>query len=209
MDEYIAQHCSEEHPYLHALWRATHLTLLRPRMASGHVQGTLLRQLVAMQRPTTVVEIGTFSGYAALAMASALEQDDAHLYTFEINDEQEAFTRRWIDESPWADKVDFILGDVVSLLPEMALPPIDFAFVDANKRDYATYYHLLLPLMRRGAVMLADNTLWNGFVCDPSRHDAQTTAIRQFNDMVAADARVESLIIPLRDGLTLIRKIAE
>lgn len=205
LEDYITSHCTPEHPYLHALWRDTHLTLLRPRMASGHVQGELLRLFVAMMRPKTVVEIGTFSGYSALAMASALD-DDARLHTFEINDEQENFTRRWIDGSPWADRINFVLGDVTQLLPKMNLPPIDLAFIDANKRDYRQYYDLLFPRLREGGVLLADNTLWDGHVIETERHDAQTEAIRAFNDYVVADPDAESLILPLRDGLTIIRK---
>lgn len=206
IEDYITAHCTPEHPYLHALWRDTNLKLLRPRMASGHVQGELLRLIVGMVCPRTVVEIGTFSGYSALAMASAMDLEGAMLHTFEINDEQEDFTRRWIDGSPWADRINFVIGDVTQILPTMGLGPIDLAFIDANKRDYRAYYDLIFPRMREGGILLADNTLWDGHVVEADRHDAQTLAIRDFNDYVAADPAAESLILPLRDGLTVIRK---
>lgn len=208
LDDYILQHISPEHPYLYSLYRATNIRLLRPRMASGHQQGLFLQMICRMLRPKTVVEIGTFSGYSAMAMASGMEED-GHIYTFEINDEQEDFTRPWIEQSPWARQITMIVGDVQQLLPQMALPPVDLAFIDANKRDYTAYYRLLRPMMRPGAWMLADNTLWDGHVTDPKYdHDAQTIAIREFNNLMAEEARrgdIDVNIINLRDGITLIR----
>ena len=139
LEDYILEHISPEHPYLYRLYRATNIHLLRPRMASGHQQGLLLKMLCQMIRPKTVVEIGTFSGYSAMAMASGMERD-GHIYTFEINDEQEDFTRPWIENSPWADQISMIIGNVGELLPTMQLPPLDLVFIDANKRDYIAYY---------------------------------------------------------------------
>ncbi len=208
LDDYILEHISPEHPYLYRLYRATNTQLLRPRMASGHQQGLLLRMLCQMLRPMTVVEIGTYSGYSALAMASGMP-DGARLYTFEINDEQEDFTQPWIEASPWAEKISMLTGNIAEMLPEMHLPPIDLAFIDANKRDYVGYYHLLRPFMRCGGWMLADNTLWDGHVADHAYdRDAQTIGIRAFNDLMAEEARsgrIDTNILPLRDGLTIIR----
>ncbi len=204
LDQYILDHTTAPDDYLRRLYRATNLHLLRPRMASGHLQGQLLRMYMQMLRPQTVVEIGTYSGYSALAMASGMPRG-SRVVTFEINDEQEAFTRPWLEGAPYEARVEMHVGDVFSLLPPMQLS-IDAAFIDANKREYTEYYELLLPFCHSGTLLLADNTLWDGHVVDPAYdHDAQTQAIRRFNDHVASDPRVEQLILPERDGLTMIR----
>ena len=207
IEDYILKHISPEHPYLYRLYRATNIQLLRPRMASGHQQGLLLKMLCQMIRPKTVVEIGTFSGYSAMAMASGME-GDGHIYTFEINDEQEDFTRPWIENSPWADQISMVIGDVSELLPHMQLPPLDLVFIDANKRHYPQYYELVLPWLTPGGFIIADNTLWDGHVIDPDYdRDAQTLAIRDFNRMLAEEAArgdIDVNILDLRDGLTLI-----
>lgn len=205
LDDYITGHITPEDPYLHRLYRATHLHLLRPRMASGHLQGALLRLLAGMIRPRIVVEIGTYSGYSALALASGMEPGST-VYTFEVNDEQEDFTRPWLEQAPYPARVEMIVGDVFELLPRMGLRP-DLVFIDANKRDYLAYYELVMQHLAPGGYILADNTLWDGHVVDPAYdRDPQTQGIRRFNDRVAADPRVETVILPLRDGLTLIRR---
>lgn len=205
LDEYIAEHIDKENSYLSALYRDTHVKLLRPRMASGHLQGRLLKMFVKMICPRNVLEIGTYSGYSALCMAEGLEEN-GHLYTFEINDEQEDFTRPWIDNSPYADKISFIIGDALCLVPPMDVE-FDLAFIDGDKRRYSDYYEMVLPKLRSGGYILADNTLWDGHVVEEQKHhDAQTEGIMSFNDMVATDERVEKVILPLRDGLTIIRK---
>lgn len=204
LSQYILDHTTAPDAYLRRLYRATHLHLLRPRMASGHLQGQLLRMLMQMANPTTVVEIGTYSGYSALAMASGM-REGTRVITFEINDEQEAFTRPWLEGAPYKARVDMHVGNVFELLPPMHLS-IDVAFIDANKREYVNYYELLMPYMHSGSIILADNTLWDGHVIDPAYdRDAQTVAIRAFNNLVASDPRVEQLILPERDGLSLIR----
>ena len=161
-----------------------------------------------MLRPQTVVEIGTYSGYSALAMAAGMPEG-SRIVTFEINDEQEDFTRPWLEGSPWREQVDIkmVIGDILQV-EEQVPHGIDLAFVDGNKRDYLAYYEFLLPRLSPGGCMLADNTLWDGHVFESDREDAQTQGIRAFNDRVAADERVETLILPLRDGLTLIRKLS-
>lgn len=206
LDDYILQHIDSEGEYLHALYRATHLKLLRPRMASGHLQGRILKMLVRMIRPAQVLEIGTYSGYSALCMAEGLSEG-AMLHTFEINDEQEDFTRPWLENSPYADKIRFYIGDVLDLLPSMDIK-FDMAFIDGDKRRYKDYYELVLSKLNAGGYILADNTLWDGHVLEETtKHtDLQTLGIKEFNDFVAADERVEKVILPLRDGLTLIRK---
>lgn len=208
IEEYVLAATTPEHPYLRALYRATQTTLLRPRMACGHLQGQLLKMLCQLSGARRVVEIGTFSGYSALAMASGMPPE-GEITTFELNDEQEDFTRPWIEGSPFAARIDFVIGDARALLagPYARLTDIDLALIDADKRQYADYYELLLPRLRPGGLLLADNTLWDGHVVDQRyRGDAQTEAIRRFNRHVADDARVEQVLLPLRDGLTLIRK---
>ena len=207
LDDYIQEHISPEHPYLYRLYRATNTQLLRPRMASGHQQGLLLRMLCQMMRPMTVVEIGTYSGYSALAMASGMP-DGARLYTFEINDEQEDFTRPWIEASPWAEKISMLTGNIAEMLPEMHLPPIDLAFIDANKRLYRQYLDMVLERVPVGGFILADNTLWDGHILDAETcRDAQSRAIADFNDYVAAHPALEKVILPVRDGLTIMRRV--
>ena len=204
LEEYILRHSDAEPPYLHRLYRATHIHTIHGRMASGHLQGRLLKMLVQMQRPRNVLEVGTFSGYSALCLAEGLEEG-ALLYTFEINDEMEDFTRPWIEQSGLQDKIRFIIGDANELAPQLGVR-FDMAFLDGDKRTYLDTYHTILPLMNPGALIMADNTLWDGHVIDHAYdNDRQTSAIEQFNDYVASDPRVTRVMLPLRDGLTLIR----
>lgn len=206
LDNYILTHSDPEPDYLYRLWRATNIHLLHGRMASGHLQGRLLKMLVGMIRPKNVLEVGTFSGYSALSMAEGLE-DGGHLYTFEINDEQENFTRPWIEQSPWADRITFLIGDAITEAPRLGVS-FDLAFIDGDKRTYRETYEMALSVVRKGGFILADNTLWDGHVVDPSYgKDQQTHGIVSFNDYVRQDSRVERVILPLRDGLTLIRKL--
>lgn len=204
LDEYVLSHSDAEPEYLYRLWRATNVHMLHGRMASGHLQGRLLKMFVKMVNPQNIIEVGTFSGYSALCMAEGLSEH-GHLYTFEINDEQEPFTRKWIENSPWADKITFIIGDAATEAKKIG-KSFDFAFMDGDKRTYVETYESLLPLMNKGAFMLADNTLWDGHVTDAEYDkDQQTVGIRRFNDYIAADKRVEKVLLPLRDGLTMIR----
>ena len=204
LDEYVLNHSDAEPEYLYRLWRATNVHMLHGRMASGHLQGRLLKMLVKMVNPQNIIEVGTFSGYSALCMAEGLSEH-GHLYTFEINDEQEPFTRKWIENSPWADKITFIIGDAATEAKKIG-KSFDFAFMDGDKRTYVETYESILPLMNKGAFILADNTLWDGHVTDADYDkDQQTVGIRRFNDYVAADNRVEKVLLPLRDGLTMIR----
>lgn len=205
-DDYILSHIDSEPPYLHALYRDTHLKLLYPRMASGHLQGRLLKMLVQMIRPQRVLEIGTYSGYSALCMAEGLPEG-GRILTYEINDEQEEFTRPWFDNSPYAACIDFRIGDALNEVPRLQ-QTFDLVYIDADKRKYVEYYEMSLQWLRPGGYIIADNTLWDGHVLEehPRPSDLQTIGIRHFNDLVAQDQRVEKVILPLRDGLTLIRK---
>ena len=206
LDEYIAQHIEPEPEYLYRLWRATNIHMLHGRMASGHLQGRLLKMLVRMIRPQNILEVGTFSGYSALCMAEGLD-DGGMVYTFEINDEQEDFTRPWIEGSPFADRIRFIIGDANIEAPKLGIT-FDMAFIDGDKRAYRDTFEMALTLLRTGGFILADNTLWDGHVVDHAYdRDPQTRGIETFNDYLMHDKRVEQVILPLRDGLTLIRKL--
>ena len=205
LDDYILAHTEPEPEYLYKLWRATNIHTIHGRMASGHLQGRLLKMLVAMIRPMAILEVGTFSGYSAISMAEGLP-DDGHLYTFEINDEMEDFTRPWIEGSEVASKISFIIGDALKEAPKLGIE-FDLAFMDGDKRTYRDCYEMVLSILRPGGFILADNTLWDGHVIDHAYDkDHQTQGIETFNDYIAQDARVEQVILPLRDGLTLIRK---
>ena len=208
VDDYILQHIEPEPEYLYRLWRATNIHTIHGRMVSGHLQGRLLKMLVEMLRPRNILEVGTFSGYSALSMAEGLE-DGGQLYTFEINDEMEDFTRPWIEQSPVADKICFMIGDAMVEAPRLGVT-FDMAFIDGDKRTYCECYDMVLGVLRPGGFIVADNTLWDGHVVDPAYdHDHQTQGIRRFNDYVAQDPRTEQVILPLRDGLTIIRKNEE
>lgn len=205
LDEYILQHTEPEPDYLYRLWRATNIQTIHGRMASGHLQGRLLKMLVQMIQPQTILEVGTFSGYSAISMAEGLP-GGGRLYTFEINDEMEDFTRPWIEGSAVADKITFIIGDALVEAPKLGVT-FDMAFIDGDKRTYRETYEMVMRLLRPGGYILADNTLWDGHVVDHAYdHDRQTQGIETFNDYVLRDDRVEQVILPLRDGLTLIRK---
>lgn len=208
LESYILSHIDPEGDYLHRLYRATNIHTIHGRMASGHLQGRLLKMLVAMIRPRNILEVGTFSGYSAICMAEGLEEG-GKVWTFEINDEQEDFTRPWIEGSPVADKIKFIIGDAITMAPSLGVV-FDMAFVDGDKRTYVETYEMAMSVLRRGGYIIADNTLWDGHVTDHAYdRDSQTAGIRRFNDHVAADPRVEKVILPLRDGLTIIRKISK
>ena len=205
---YIVNHIDPEGDYLYRLYRATNLHTLHGRMASGHLQGRLLKMLVQMTQAKRVLEVGTFSGYSAICLAEGLP-DDGLLYTFEINDEQEDFTRPWIEGSAVANKIHFIIGDAITEAPRLGIT-FDLVFIDGDKRTYVETYEMALSVLRQGGFIVADNTLWDGHVCDSAYDkDQQTLGIRRFNDLVANDSRVEKVILPLRDGLTLIRKVKE
>ena len=206
LDEYIRQHIDPEGDYLHRLWRDTQLRLSYGQMASGHVQGRLLKMFTRMIQPQLAVELGTFSGYSALCIAEGLPEGGI-LHTFEVYDEQEDFTRPWIEGSDYADRINLHIGDARTKIPELGLKDIDMAFIDADKRHYTDFYEMLLPRMRPGGYILADNTLWYGHVIEEHTResDLQTLGIKQFNDYLAKDTRVEKVIVPVRDGLTIIR----
>lgn len=239
IDDYILSHISPEGEYLHRLYRATNVHLLYSRMASGHLQGRLLKMIVQMTGARNVLEVGTFSGYSAICLAEGVRENTKHLtlntkhlalntkskftneapgytvpshscegkvITFEINDELEPFTRPWIENSPVGDLIDFRIGNAMEEAPKLGIE-FDLVFLDADKRTYLESYEMAMKVTRPGGYILADNTLWDGHVVEEVKPtDRQTKGIMEFNDFVANDKRVDVVILPLRDGLTLIKK---
>lgn len=215
IDEYILNHISPEGDYLYKLYRATNVHLLRGRMASGHLQGRLLKMIVEMTCARNILEVGTFSGYSAICLAEGLRNNLANqngesaqgkVVTFEINDEMEPFTRPWIEGSGYADLIDFRIGDAAKEAPTLGME-FDLVFLDGDKRTYVEAYEMAKKVTRSGGFILADNTLWDGHVIEtPAPADKQTQGIEDFNDYVHNDENVDVVILPLRDGLTLIKK---
>lgn len=206
LEQYILRHSSPESEMRSRVARAAHIKLVRPRMLSGHLQGNFLQMLVRLMQAKYVLELGTYSGYAALSMAEALPEGGV-VHTVECDDEMEDFIRHYIDESEQPNKVQLHIGDAMQLIPElMGRIAFDIVYIDANKRQYPEYYEMIVPQLRSGALIIADNTLWDGKVIQPLKEsDVQTEAILRFNRMVQEDERVENLILPMRDGLSLIR----
>lgn len=208
--EYIEQHSSPESETLQKITRNTHLELINPRMLSGHIQGRVLSMLSQMIQPKRILELGTFTAYSALCLAEGLS-DDGKLITIEHNDELEDMIRRNLALSPMGEKVELVIGDAKEELRRLGDEAMrqeffDLVFIDADKKEYCDYLDLVLPLMRKGGWILADNTLWDGHIIDSTYDkDKQTIALRAFNDKVAKDNRLEKVILPLRDGLTIIR----
>ncbi|MBR4810439.1 MAG: class I SAM-dependent methyltransferase [Bacteroidaceae bacterium] len=205
LEEYISAHIGKESTLLRDIYRETNLRLLNPRMASGHIQGRLLKMLVTMIRPKLILEVGTFTGYATLCMAEGLP-DGGVIHTVEIDDELEDFIKKGFDKSPYSDRIRLHIGDAIKVVPQLDLR-FDMIFLDGEKREYPDYYAAFLDYLKPGGYMIADNTLWDGHVVDSNYDtDPQTIAVRKFNDIVMADERVEVAMIPIRDGLSIIRK---
>lgn len=210
LERYIHELSSPEEALLHELDRQTNLRIMHPRMISGHIQGRLLRMIVQMLRPKSVLEIGTFTGYSALSMAAGLEAD-ATIDTVEVDDELEPMAQEFFDRSEHGSKIKLHIGSALEIAPTLG-KQFDMVFIDGDKREYPAYYRMLMgddggePLIHSGSILLADNILWYGKVVEKVAHnDHQTQGILEFNRMVRDDERVESFILPLRDGLNMIR----
>ena len=210
LEEYISSHSTAENEVLESIARDTHVHILNPHMLSGHVQGRVLSMFSYMLRPRRILELGTFTGYSALCLAEGLA-DDGRLITIEHNDELEDTIRRNLSRSPLGKKIELMIGDCKEILFTFRFQLstlFDLVFIDADKREYCAYLELVYPLVPVGGFILADNTLWDGHIIDPAYDkDKQTLGLRAFNDQLAQDDRFEQVILPLRDGLTIIRKI--
>ena len=218
LSDYIERHSSPESAALRQITRNTHLEVINPRMLSGHVQGRVLSMISQMIQPKRILELGTFTGYSALCLAEGLSED-GKLITIEHNDEMEDAIRRNLALSPLGEKIELVIGDAKEAMRRLGDEArrregtvsdrgdkFDLVFIDADKKEYCDYLDLVFPLMREGGWILADNTLWDGHIIDPAYDkDKQTVALRTFNDKVAQDKRLEKVILPLRDGLTIIR----
>lgn len=207
IEAYALDHTDPEPPLLARLNRDAHVKLLRPRMIAGHLQGRVLKMFCRMMRPKRLLEIGTYTGYATFCMAEGTD-DDAVIHTVEVNDEMEPFFHTYWSQHPGRTKICPHWDDVRRVLPTLGDDPFDLVYIDADKRDYCDYYDLVFPHVRPGGLILADNTLWSGKVVDEGapRADAQTRGILAFNERIKADDRVEKVLLPLRDGLTVIWK---
>lgn len=207
LEEYATEHSDRQPEQLARLYRHTYLTRLYPHMCCEPLQGRLLKMLAGMCGARRLLELGTFSGYSTLCLAEGMPAG-ARLHTVEIDDEAEDELRELFDQSPRRADITLHIGDALDVVPRITAEPWDLVFIDANKRLYTRYYEMILPLVRSGGYILVDNTLWGGKVLDDPEHaDAQTRGIDEFNRMLAADRRVEKVIIPVRDGLTIIHKL--
>ncbi len=204
-EQYAFEHTEEEPGILHEIWRQTNLKTFYPNMVSGKVQGWFLQMIVKMLNPEEILEIGTFTGYSAIAMALAMPRN-GKLTTIDNNEEIEPLTRSFIAKANLNDKIDFIIGDAVKVIPEFD-KIFDLVFIDADKEQYVDYYNTVFPFVKKGGFIIADNVLWGGKAVDePQKTDKETSGIRAFNDLVANDKRVEKVMLTIRDGLFLIRK---
>jgi len=205
IEEYILNHSDDEDPLLAELNRETNLKILRPRMLSGHLQGKVLEMLSKMIRPEKILEIGTYTGYSAICLAKGLKEDGV-LHTIEINDELEEIITKYIQKSGLQKQINVHFGNALEIIPTLN-EKFDLIFIDGDKREYLDYYELVLNYLQPGGFILADNVLWSGKVIElETPDDEYTKGIFDFNDFLKNDKRVEKVILPLRDGLTLIRK---
>lgn len=205
IESYILSRIDQESELLKQLNRDAHVNLLKPRMLSGHLQGRMLKMFCRMMNPKYILEIGTYTAYATLCLAEGAD-NDAEIHTIEVNDELEDFILKHLHKSKLKDKIHLHIGDAMEIIPQIERT-FDLVFIDANKRHYIEYYNLIFDKVRPGGLIIADNTLWDGHVLEtPKLSDKQTIGIQQFNDMIAKDDRVEKVILPIRDGLTLIWK---
>ena len=205
IEEYARLHTEPENDLLKELVRETHAMVLQPRMLSGHLQGRFLSFIAKVYQPSLILEIGTYTGYSALCMAEGLKKG-GRLITIDVNEELETFTRSFFDRSAYKEQIDYRIADAAVEIPTIE-GPIDLVFIDADKRNYALYFDLVIDKMRSGGLILVDNVLWSGKIIEESARDKSTQALRDFNTKVANDPRVETLLLPIRDGLFLLRVI--
>ena len=203
---YIEGHTEPEPELLGRLNRHTNLNVLRPRMLSGHFQGRVLSMFSHMIKPTSILEIGTYTGYSAICLAEGLQQN-GKLTTIDINGELESTVRRFIGDSPYGEQIEYIIGDAMAEVPKLATT-FDLVFIDADKANYTNYFDLVIDKVRPGGYIMADNVLWSGKVLEKNRKkdDPDTLTILAFNEKVADDPRVQNVLLPIRDGLMMLRK---
>lgn len=204
LEDYIEQHSENEPALLAALNKETYQKILLPRMLSGHFQGRVLSMLSKLIRPVNILEIGTFTGYAALCLCEGM-QENGQLHTIDIKEELVDFQRKHFDKSQWGNQIVQHLGEAISILPTLEMK-FDLVFIDADKENYINYFELILPKMNKGGIVLSDNVLWSGKVLEPlQKNDLSTKILLEYNELLKNDSRVESVLLPIRDGLTVSR----
>lgn len=205
LDKYVCAHTEKEPELLYKLNRETHLNVLRPRMLSGHFQGRVLSMLSHMIKPKDVLEIGTYTGYSALCFAEGLDKE-GHIVTIDKNEELEDLVKRYIDESGFEGKIKCLVGDAMEIIPGLKRS-FDLVFIDADKSNYINYYNLVFDKVRKGGYIIIDNVLWSGKVLEePDSEDIDTKVLIELNDLVHNDDRVQDVLLPIRDGLMILRK---
>ena len=204
LEDYIEQHSENEPDLLAALNKETYQKILLPRMLSGHFQGRVLSMLSKLIRPANILEIGTFTGYAALCLCEGM-QENGQLHTIDIKEELETIQRKYFDKSPWGSQIFQHLGEAMAIIPTLELK-FDLVFIDADKENYIHYFELILPKMNKGGIILSDNVLWSGKVLEPlQKNDLSTKVLLEYNELLKNDTRVETVLLPIRDGLTVSR----
>ena len=204
LEDYIEQHSQKEPELLKTLNKETYQKILLPRMLSGHFQGRVLSMLSKLIRPLNILEIGTYTGYSALCLCEGI-QDNGILHTIDIKEELVDFQRKHFDKSPWGNQIVQHLGEAVDIIPNIDAK-FDLVFIDADKENYLNYFELIVPKMNKGGIILSDNVLWSGKVVEPLHpNDLSTKILLEYNHLLANDARVETVLLPIRDGLTVSR----
>jgi len=204
LEDYIEQHSEKEPVLLAALNKETYQKILLPRMLSGHFQGRVLSMLSKLIRPLNILEIGTYTGYSALCLCEGM-QEKGQLHTIDIKEELVDFQRKHFDKSPWGNQIVQHLGEAVTIIPTLDIK-FDLVFIDADKENYLNYFELILPKMNKGGIILSDNVLWSGKVLEPLHpNDLSTKVLMEYNQLLATDARIETVLLPIRDGLTVSR----
>jgi predicted O-methyltransferase YrrM len=204
LEDYIEKHSQNEPELLAQLNKETYQKILLPRMLSGHFQGRILSMLSKLIRPNTILEIGTYTGYASLCLCEGL-QENGQLHTIDIKEELVDFQRKYFDKSPWGNQIFQHLGEAISIIPNLDLK-FDLVFIDADKENYINYFEMIVPRMNKGGIILSDNVLWSGKVLEPlQKNDSSTEILLQYNELLKNDPRVETVLLPIRDGLTVSR----
>jgi predicted O-methyltransferase YrrM len=205
LSSYCETYSSEESEVLKKLNRETHLKVVSPRMLSGHLQGRFLSFISKLQKPELIVEIGTYTGYSALCLAEGLAEN-GKLISIDVNEETSAFAKSFIQQTDYANKIELVIADAKEYI-NIITDPIDLIFIDADKKNYLSYYHLAIEKLNSGGLIIADNVLWSGKITMPeTAMDRETLALHSFNKFVQQDTRVENILLPVRDGLMVVRK---
>ncbi len=204
LEDYIEQHSEKEPELLAQLNKETYQKILLPRMLSGHFQGRVLSMLSKLIRPVNILEIGTYTGYSALCLCEGM-QENGQLHTIDIKEELIDFQRKYFDKSTWGNQIYQHLGEALTIIPNLDLK-FDLVFIDADKENYSNYFELILPKMNKGGIILSDNVLWSGKVLEPLQpNDLSTKVLVEYNQLLKNDSRVETVLLPIRDGLTVSR----